>query len=237
MRKETQKELAAKAAALYVRDGMTLGLGTGSTAYYFIREAGAMAAKGFRFRAVVTSKKSRELALAFHIPVISPEETEFIDLAIDGVDEIDKDFCAVKGGGGALLREKIVASKAHEVIWIMDESKLVDRLGAFPLPVEVLPFGSRWTADAAKRLGGDVRLRCVEGRPYRTDNGNAILDMTFPQRTDYRTADRELRRIPGVLETGFFDAICSRIIVGGRDGVREILNPERVCTTAMDESF
>lgn len=223
--KQLQKQMAAKAAAAYIRDGMTLGLGTGSTAYFLIQEVGAMVDRGALLRAVVTSEKTRELALSFHIPVIAPWEAEIIDLAIDGVDEIDRDFCAVKGGGGALLREKIVASKADEVIWIMDESKLVERLGAFPLPVEVLPFGGQWAAEEIVKLGGCAILRCHEGKPYLTDNGNQILDVTFPKGTDYRTVASEIRRIPGVLETGYFDAVCRRIIVGGSRGVREIVNP------------
>ncbi len=228
-KKEMQKAAAARAAAAYIKNHMTIGLGTGSTAYYLIREVGGMLEHGMQLRAVVTSEKTRELARSFHIPVIMPEEAEEINLAIDGVDEIDKDFCAVKGGGGALLREKIVAYKADEVIWIMDESKLKEKLGAFPLPVEVLPFGSEWAAEAISSLGGKAVLRYRDKEMFVTDNGNAILDITLPsgpgpQKMDYRKLSEAASKIPGVLETGFFEAVCSRIIVGTPGGVREIIN-------------
>ncbi|MFQ8899027.1 MAG: ribose 5-phosphate isomerase A [[Clostridium] scindens] len=128
--KEKQKQRAAEAAARHLQDDMTIGLGTGSTAYYLILEAGRMAKAGMRLKAVTTSKATEELARSHHISVILPEETDCVDLAIDGVDEIDREFRAVKGGGGALLREKIVASKAKEVIWIMDESKAGGEAGS-----------------------------------------------------------------------------------------------------------
>lgn len=228
-KKEMQKKAAAKAAAAYIKDNMTIGLGTGSTAYYLIREVGGMVEHGMQLRAVVTSEKTAQLAQSLHIPVLMPEETEKINLAIDGVDEIDSEFCAVKGGGGALLREKIVAYKADEVIWIMDESKQKERLGAFPLPVEVLPFGADWAAEAISQLGGRAILRYRDKEIFCTDNGNAILDITLLadeglQEMDYRKLSEAAAKIPGVLETGFFDAVCSRIIVGTYGGVRELKN-------------
>lgn len=225
--KEKQKQRAAKAAAAYIRDNMILGLGTGSTAYYLIQEAGALVKAGMQLQAVVTSKATEELAGAWNIPVILPEDTEYIDLAIDGVDEIDSEFCAVKGGGGALLREKIIASKAAEVIWIMDESKQVNQLGAFPLPVEVLPFGHLWVKEAIQRLGWKAVQRYRDGHPFYTDNGNAVLDVSCINDMDYRKAADIIKGIPGVLETGYFEGICSRIIIGGKRGVREVVNPDR----------
>ncbi len=226
--RESQKQAAAKAAAGLVREGMTLGIGTGSTVYYLIREMGVLAASGMRFQAVATSERSRELAESLGIPVLMPEETERIDLAIDGVDEIDGSFCAVKGGGGALMREKIVAVKADEVIWIMDESKLTEQLGSFPLPVEVNPFGHSWAAEAIRQLGGHPVLRKKDGQIFRTDNGNYIYDVTFDRDAEYRSAAAAVRQIPGVLETGFFDSICSRILVGTPKGVKEIKTDRRV---------
>ncbi len=157
--KEMQKQRAAKAAAAFIRDEMTIGVGTGSTVFYLIQEIGALTAAGYNLRAVVTSESSGKLAKSLGIPLCLPEETDHIDLTIDGVDEIDGGFCSVKGGGGALMREKIVASKAKEVIWIMDESKLVKRLGGFPLPVEALPFAYSWAAERIGRLGGCPALR------------------------------------------------------------------------------
>lgn len=226
--KEKQKKAAAMAAASYIQDQMTIGLGTGSTALFLIHEAGSMLREGRRFQAVATSEAAETLAISLGIPIIRPEETERVDLAIDGVDEIDGSFCAVKGGGGALLREKIVAQKAEQVIWIMDESKPVKRLGTFPLPVEVLPFGAEWAAEAIRAMGGKAVCRMKDGRTFFTDNGNMILDVVMKEDTDLREAAKEIRLIPGVLETGIFDRICSRIIIGTGNGVRELVNPNPV---------
>ena len=225
--KEKQKQRAAEAAARHLQDDMTIGLGTGSTAYYLILEAGRMAKAGMRLKAVTTSKATEELARSHHISVILPEETDCVDLAIDGVDEIDREFRAVKGGGGALLREKIVASKAKEVIWIMDESKLVERLGAFPLAVEILPFGYAWTANAILDLGCAAKIRSQEGQQFHTDNGNQILDVTIPKELDYGRVAETIKGITGVLETGYFERACSRIIIGTSQGTEERVNPAR----------
>ena len=224
--KEKQKKAAAMAAASYIQDQMIIGLGTGSTALFLIHEAGSMLREGRRFQAVATSEAAEALAVSLGIPVLRPEETERVDLAIDGVDEIDGSFCAVKGGGGALLREKIVAQKAEQVIWIMDESKPVKRLGTFPLPVEVLPFGAEWAAEAIRAMGGKAVCRMKDGRTFFTDN--MILDVVMKEDTDLREAAKEIRQIPGVLETGIFDRICSRIIIGTGNGVRELVNPNPV---------
>lgn len=223
--RERQKEAAAKAAAASLRDEMTVGLGTGSTAYYFIQEAGAMVRAGGRLRAVVTSEATGKLAAAFHIPVISPEEAQTVDLAVDGVDAVDTDFRAVKGGGGALLREKIVAWKAKQVIWIMDESKPVKSLAGITLPVEVLPYAAAWAGAAVRELGGNAVCRQRDGKSFFTDNGNMILDVVFPKDRDPGMAAEAVRQIPGVLETGFFDRMCSRVLIGTGGGVRELVNP------------
>lgn len=223
--RERQKEAAAKAAAASLRDEMTVGLGTGSTAYYFIQEAGAMVRAGGRLRAVVTSEATGKLAAAFHIPVIPPEEAQTVDLAVDGVDAVDTDFRAVKGGGGALLREKIVAWKAKQVIWIMDESKPVKSLAGITLPVEVLPYAAAWAAAAVRELGGNAVCRQRNGKSFFTDNGNMILDVVFPKDRDPGMAAEAVRQIPGVLETGFFDRMCSRVLIGTGGGVRELVNP------------
>lgn len=135
------KKIAGEKATEYIKDGMIIGLGTGSTSYYMIEKVGALVKAGMKLKAVATSKESEEHALRLHIPIFNINEVPTIDLAIDGVDEIDNQFNAIKGGGGALFREKIVASRAKEVIWIMDESKLVKEIGNFPLPIEILPYG------------------------------------------------------------------------------------------------
>lgn len=225
--KEKQKQRAAEAAARHLQDDMTIGLGTGSTAYYLILEAGRMAKAGMRLKAVTTSKATEELARSHHISVILPEETDCVDLAIDGVDEIDREFRAVKGGGGALLREKIVASKAKEVIWIMDESKLVERLGAFPFPVETVPFGMPFVKRRIADMGAVPALRMGDGKSYLTDSGNFILDVQFAENTDISQAAEQIRNMPGVVETGYFGQMCSRIAAGTSSGVKVMENPHR----------
>lgn len=225
--KEKQKQRAAEAAARHLQDDMTIGLGTGSTAYYLILEAGRMAKAGMRLKAVTTSKATEELARSHHISVILPEETDCVDLAIDGVDEIDREFRAVKGGGGALLREKIVASKAKEVIWIMDESKLVERLGAFPFPVETVPFGMPFVKRRIADMGAVPVLRMGDGKSYLTDSGNFILDVQFAENTDISQAAEQIRNMPGVVETGYFGQMCSRIVAGTSSGVKVMENPHR----------
>src|SRR5699024_1388597 len=136
-----QKKIAGEKAAEYIKDGMVVGLGTGSTARYMVDKVGEMVKNGLKIQGVPTSKATEEQARSLGIPLLDINDVDHIDLDIDGVDEIDGDFNATKGGGGALFREKVVASLAKEVIWIMDESKLVDKLGAFPLPIEILPYG------------------------------------------------------------------------------------------------
>lgn len=227
MIRQRQKQSAAKAAAAFVKDGMTIGIGTGSTVYYLIQELGAYRAAGRDFCAVPTSLETERLAKARGIDVRPPEEVCKIDLAIDGVDEVDRGFCAVKGGGGALLREKAVASKAEEVIWIMDEGKLAERLGRVLLPVETLPFCWSWVADGIREAGGQPSLRKKDGQIFLTDNGNYILDIRFGADADYRKLSGVIRQIPGVLETGYFDRMCTRMLVGTETGVRELINPHR----------
>lgn len=225
---QEQKQAAALKAAEYIRDNMILGLGTGSTAYYLIRRAGELVKEGMRLKAVATSRSSEKLAEEFGIPVTDINEVPRIDLTIDGVDEIDPDFEAVKGGGGALTREKITAYHSKQVIWIMDHRKQVLKLGAFPLPVEVLPFGWRLLSEKIQSLGYTPILRIENGQAYRTDNGNYILDIHSPSPAGYRKLSGLLRSYPGVVETGYFTAVCSRIIVADSAGVRVLENKKRI---------
>lgn len=225
---QEQKQAAALKAAEYIRDNMILGLGTGSTAYYLIRRAGELVKEGMRLKAVATSRSSEKLAEEFGIPVTDINEVPHIDLTIDGVDEIDPDFEAVKGGGGALTREKITAYHSKQVIWIMDHRKQVLKLGAFPLPVEVLPFGWRFLSEKIQSLGYTPILRIENGQAYRTDNGNYILDIHSPSPAGYRKLSGLLRSYPGVVETGYFPAVCSRIIVADSAGVRVFENKKRI---------
>ena len=224
-KKEQQKHQVARTAADYIKEGMTIGLGSGTTSHYLIQEAGKKYAEGIHFYGIATSRESEQLAASLGIPLLEPEQTDKIHLAIDGVDEIDKDFRAVKGGGGALLREKIIASWAEEVIWIMDESKLVERLGSFPFPVEAVHFGMPFVILKITDMGALPVLRMREDRPYLTDSGNYILDIKFLQDTDISLAAEWIHNMPGVVETGYFGQMCSRIVVGTESGVKVMENP------------
>ena len=219
-----QKRIAGEKAAEYVKDGMKIGLGTGSTAYYVIKKVGEMVQNGLNVQAVPTSKSTEQLARECQIPLLSIDEVDYLDLAIDGVDEIDPQFNAIKGGGGALFREKIVALTAKEVIWIMDESKLVPAIGNFPLPVEILPYGSGQVMRKLKGYGLNPVIRERDGKVFITDNGNYIADLHIGAPMDIQDVKAKLEGITGVLETGLFLNMCKRIIVGTKDGVKVIEN-------------
>jgi ribose 5-phosphate isomerase A len=214
---EAQKKAAAKRAVELVRQGMVIGLGTGSTARYFVDLLGAAVREGLQIQAIATSRATLDQAHANGIQTVDDVDGQ-IDLAIDGADEIDPDLNCVKGRGGALLREKIVAHASRRFIVIADESKLVDRLGRGPVPIEVAPFLWQATSRSIETLGGSPQMRLDDGRPYQTDNGNLVLDTRFPI-VDARLANA-LHGIPGVLEHGLFFKIAAGAIVGGAAGIR-----------------
>ncbi|MHB9054633.1 MAG: ribose-5-phosphate isomerase RpiA [Paludibacteraceae bacterium] len=219
------KRIAAEKAVEYIEDGMILGLGTGSTAYYMIKKVGELISEGMNLKAVATSKSSENLANEFNIPLVSIDKTDRIDLVIDGVDEIDDSFNAVKGGGGALFREKIVARLAKNAIWIMDESKLVDAIGRFPLPVEILPFGHTHILKQLSDFSLNPVLRIRDGKVFETDNGNYIADLHIGKPLNIKEITEKLNSITGVLEVGLFLNMCGRIIVGSEREVKIIENP------------
>jgi ribose 5-phosphate isomerase len=219
-----QKEMVGRKAAEYVKDGMIVGLGTGSTAKHVVDAVGEMVKNGLSIQAVPTSKATERQAKELGIPLLDINDVEYIDLAIDGVDEIDSEFNATKGGGAALFREKVVASLAKEVIWIMDESKLVAALGAFPLPVEILPYGYKIVYNKLVALGLNPQMRMADDELLVTDNGNYIVDLHTGVPVDVTDIRKKLANIVGVLETGQFLQMCNRIIVGSDDGVRIIEN-------------
>lgn len=219
-----QKQNAGEKAAEYIKDGMVIGLGTGSTAYYLIKKVGELVADGMQITAVATSESTAKLANKLSITLKSVDDVESIDLAIDGVDEIDPDFNAIKGGGGALFREKIIANLAKEIIWIMDESKQVDAIGDFPLPVEALPFGFPHLFSKLKTLGYKPVQRMKDGKPYITDNGNYIVDLHLGKPMNIPEVNQTLQSLTGVLETGLFLNMCKRIVVGMDDGFKVIEN-------------
>ena len=227
MTTDDYKRAAASAALAYVKPGMKLGLGTGSTAAHFIELLGAKIADGFDVSGVPTSEASRELAERHRVPLITLKDTPELDLTIDGADEIDPDLNLIKGGGAALLREKIVAFASKRMIVIADASKCVARLGAFPLPVEVVPFGKEATLRAIARLAselggsGEVTIRRSEDEcPVVTDSGHVILDARFGRIDDPARLSAELNRIPGVVEHGLFLGFASLAIVADGNGVR-----------------
>jgi ribose 5-phosphate isomerase A len=205
-----EKEAAARASLRFVKDGQVVGLGTGSTAAYFIRLLGEEVKNGLRVRGIPTSDRSRELAVSLGIPLITLDDCQEIDVTVDGADEVDPQLRLIKGGGGALLREKIVASATRQMIVVADASKQVQRLGKFPLPVEVIRFAQALVAKRIAALGADVELRRdAEGSAYLTDENNHILDCRFGEIRDPDRLARELSEMPGVVEHGLFIGMAS----------------------------
>ncbi len=220
-----KRQAAAEAVAL-VESGMRLGLGTGSTARYFVELLGERVKAGLDVICVPTSEATRAQAEALGIRLTTLDETPALDLAIDGADEIDGEMRLIKGGGGALLREKIVAVAAERFIVIADQSKRVRTLGAFPLPVEVVTFGHIATRDTilarAEEVGcaGPVTLRLgADGKPFLTDNANLIYDCAFGEIEDPELLDEALKMIPGVVDNGLFLGLADTAFIAGPGGV------------------
>ena len=209
----SEKQRSAEAAVEYVKDGMIVGLGTGSTTEFAVKKLGEKVRDGLAIRGIPTSDITKKQAEEEGIPLIDFSETMYIDLTIDGADEIDADLNMIKGGGAALLREKIVASASREEIIIVSSEKFVHQLGSFPLPVEVIPFGWQVIFNQLETLGGSPDLRLKQGQPLRTDQGNYIIDCRFSQIIDAVHLEKLLNMIPGVVENGLFTGLCSRMIM------------------------
>src|ERR1700751_3963537 len=210
MANDLEKEAAAQASLKFVKDGQVVGLGTGSTAAHFIKLLGNEVRKGLRIRGIPTSDRSRELAQSLGIPLITLDDCQQIDVTVDGADEVDPELRLIKGGGGALLREKIVASATRQMIVVADASKQVQMLGKFPLPVEVIKFAEALIAKRIAALGAEVQLRRnASGSPYLTDENNHILDCRFGEIGDPGTLARQLSDMPGVVEHGLFIGMAS----------------------------
>lgn len=216
------KEMVGKQAATYIESGMTVGLGTGSTAYYFVEEIGRrVKEEGLDIIGVTTSKRTKEQAEKLGIPLKSVDEVDFIDVTVDGADEIAPDFSGIKGGGGALLFEKIVAEQSKRIIWIVDESKMVDYLGRFPLPVEVIPYGSEQLFKKFEVKGYRPKFRVLEnGERYLTDSQNYIIDLDVFPIKDPVTFGVELKALTGVVEQGLFTNMTETVLIGTPDGVK-----------------
>lgn len=218
------KRIAAERAVEFIKDGMIVGLGTGSTAYWAIQKIGQRVKEGLSVKAIATSNQSEDLARELGISLLSTAEVETIDITIDGADEVDADWNLIKGGGGALLREKIVAASSKQLIIIVDESKLVKQLGQFPLPVEIVRFGYEITVNKLRKLGAEPALRKIGDQPYLTDNGNYIADCHFGTIDRPEELHLALGLIPGVVDNGLFIGMATHVIAGYRDGtVKELL--------------
>ncbi len=227
---DTAKFVAAKRAVDFVEDGMRVGLGTGSTAAWMVRCLGEVIREdGIRVQGVPTSSRTADLARKVGIPVVSLDEAKWLDLTIDGADEVDRELNLIKGGGGALLQEKIVATASDRMIVITDASKKVETLGAFPLPVELVRFGWQTTKALIEEslsgldvLGERGSLRLNGSQPYLTDEGNYILDLHLQRIGNARQLSLVLNQIPGVVENGLFLDICDIVVIGHGDGRVEV---------------
>ncbi|TDH21245.1 ribose-5-phosphate isomerase RpiA [Segetibacter sp. 3557_3] len=212
--RDHEKYLAAKEAVKYVSNNQVVGLGTGSTAFFAIQEIGRLVSEGLSVRCVPTSNRTKELAESLHIPLVDINEVESIDVTIDGADEFTTQLRLIKGGGGALLREKIVASLTRRQIIIVDSTKKVDVLGRFPLPVEVVPFASQYVLRQLKQKNGVGKIRMADTQPYLTDQGNQIIDTDFGQIADPVKLSIALKSIEGVVGHGLFINLAHKVIMG-----------------------
>jgi ribose 5-phosphate isomerase A len=220
---DLEKEAAARASLRFVRDGDIVGLGTGSTAAYAVRFLGEQVHAGLKIRGIPTSVHTKELAASLGIPLTTLDEFQQIDVTIDGADEFDPQLNLIKGGGGALLREKIIASASRQLVIIADSSKQVAVLGKFPLPVEVVPFALPLVARKIATLGASVKIRQDKnGNPFTTDEGHRILDCSFGQIPDPPALARELKAMPGVVDHGLFIDLATVALMAKNEKVTEI---------------
>lgn len=222
------KRAAGERAAELVRDGMRVGLGTGSTAFHFVAALGRRTADGLRVVGVPTSRATHDQARELGIPLATLDEEPDLDLTVDGADEIGPGLALIKGGGGALLREKLVAAASRRMVVVADSSKRVDRLGRFPLPVEIVPFGAATTirriGAALERLGlpATATVRSRDGAPILTDNGNPLVDLALGTIPDPDRLGAELKGVLGVVEHGLFLGLADTALIGTGSDVIEI---------------
>ncbi len=228
--RDQQKREAAARALQLVKPGMKLGLGSGTTARRFVDLVGGRVKAGLEIRCVATSEATEAQAKALGIPLGTLDDIPELDLTVDGADEVDPKLNLIKGGGGALLREKIVASASRRMVVIADSTKLVPRLGAFPLPIEVVPFGLAATRRHIERafaelgLAGPIRLR-GEPTPFVTDGGHYILDCSLRAIPDPKALSEILSPIPGIVEHGLFVGLARAAIIAGAEGVEVLGDP------------
>ena len=219
------KQLVAKQAAQLVQNSMTVGIGSGSTIYHLIRELGKRVKKGLFFRAIPTSKKTAALAAAENIPLAELNAVDYIDLTIDGADEIDANLQLIKGGGGALLQEKMVAAASRELLILADYTKLVQHLGKYPLPLEVIPFGWKQVQRHLRETYQvESVLRLQDDQPFISDHGHYILDCPFERIENPDILSYDLNAIPGVVDNGLFINMADLALIGYPDGKTETMN-------------
>jgi len=219
---DLEKAAAARASLRFVHDGNIVGLGTGSTAAYAVRFLGERVQAGLKIRGIPTSVRTKQLAASLEISVTTLDEFQQIDVTIDGADEFDPQLRMIKGGGGALLREKIIASASRQVVIVADSSKRVAMLGKFPLPVEVIPFAQQLVARRIAALGATVKLRQdAKQSPFVTDEGHHILDCHFGQIPDPPALARQLSDMPGIVEHGLFIGLASVVLMAEGENVTE----------------
>ncbi len=222
VQKMNPKQIAAEKAAEFVKDGMIIGLGTGSTVFFLLNKLGELVRDGLNIQAVSTSVQTTQIAKEKNIPLIPFESNGKIDLTIDGADEVDPDLNGIKGGGGALLFEKIIASASDEVIWIVDSSKIVSKLGRFPLPVEVIPLAYNFLLAKFDKSGYKPVIRKNGEYLYKTDSGNFIIDLHLNEIKNPVNLESELNLLPGVVENGLFINIADKVIVGFENEIRTL---------------
>lgn len=210
----TEKQIAAEKSTEFIKDGMTLGLGTGSTVFFLINKLAELVKQGLNVKCVSTSHQTSELAKGLGIKIVDLSEADFIDLTIDGADEVDPNLNGIKGGGGALLFEKIVASVSNKNIWIVDSTKFVKKLGKFPLPVEVIPFASNHLIKKFNNSGFNPVVRKKDNHIYQTDSGNEIIDLNLNEIKDSLSLEKDIKMMPGVVEVGLFNNIADMVIIG-----------------------
>ena len=235
---EQEKQVSAAAALRWVRDGMLLGLGTGSTSAQFIIQLGAAVRGGLRVQGTATSVASEALARQVGIPLVEPRRGLRFDLAVDGADELDPHLRLIKGGGGALLREKVLETASDYLLVVADSSKLVPVLGRFPLPLEVVPFALPWVLDAVGALGGAPAVRMAKNDPtayYYSDQKNLLVDCHFGQIANAEQLAVQLKTIPGIVEHGLFLGLAKAAVIV-RDGAALVLRPGEAARPATEFS-
>ncbi len=222
----TEKQAAGEKAAEVVRDGMVVGLGSGSTVYYTICQIGAMVQSGMRLKSVSSSQATTVLAQKMGITLVSLNEIERLDVTIDGADEVDAQLNGIKGAGGALFFEKLIATASEQVIWVVDSSKVVTRLGARPLPIEVTPFAYRQIYGKMHAAGLRPVIRLAGEQPYCTDSGNYIIDLQTNELQEPQALADWLQAVPGIIAHGLFIACATQVVVGRGNSTELITRPQ-----------